>query len=296
MLRTRSRSPGRSSRSAKPHAGKGAPELLEKPKYLSKAIAKALDTLDAVRSSPEPVSLHELTAQMGIAKSSLFRILYTLEAASYLERDGQGRYRMPPAFRSAAPSHSHTLVRLALPHMRELNRECRETVSLAMRFDNHIEVVATIESPQLIRMGNTVGRILPPHASSLGKAITAFQPEEMREALIRSYGLHCFTDQTVVDELELRRELEIVRTRGFSTDVEESALEGCCFGAPIRGAGNRVTSAISLSMPKMRLQDEEHRKRLIDMIVRAAQGVSGDLLKPAAADGIRQHLRAATLA
>ena len=247
-------------------------------KYFSKVIGKALDTLDAVRSSSEPLTLNELTARVGLAKSSLFRILFTLEAAKYLERDAEGRYRLPQAFRPGASNGSGALVQAALPHMRELSREFRETISLAMRFDNHIEVVATIESPQLIRMGNTVGRILPPHASSLGKAITAFQPEELREPLIRSYGLHRFTAHTIVDELELRRELDAVRTRGYSTDVEESALEGHCFGAPIR-SGGRVTSAISLSMPKMRIRDDDHRERLVAAVLRAAAAISADLQK-----------------
>ena len=248
-------------------------------KYFSKAIGKALQTLDAVRSSPDPLSLHELTDRIGIAKSSLFRILHTLEAGGYLERDAQGRYQMTRALGSLAPSHSQILVRTALPHMRELSREFGETVSLAMRFDNHIEVVAAIESSQLIRMGNTVGRILPPHASSLGKAITAFQPDDVRESLIRSYGLHRFTPHTVVDERELRRELEAIRARGFSTDAEESVLEGCCFGAPIRAAG-RVTSAVSLSMPKMRLRNEDQSQRLVAFVLRAASAITDDLEKP----------------
>jgi len=252
-------------------------------KYFSKTIGKALDALDAVRSSPEPLSLHELTGRIGMAKSSLFRILHTLEAARYLERDAQGRYRTPQTFASVAPSHSQVLVGTALPHMRELSREVGETVSVAMRFDNHIEVIAAVESPQLIRMGNTVGRILPPHASSLGKAITAFQPDELRETLIRSYGLHRFTAHTVIDERELRREFEAIRARGFSTDVEESVLEGCCFGAPIQTAG-RVRSAISLSMPKMRLRDDDHRHRLVTYVLRAAAAISEDLESPSPVD------------
>lgn len=57
---------------------------------------------------------------------------------------------------------------------------------LAVLFDNHIEVVAVIESPDLIKMSQTVGRIIPPHASSLGKALTAFQPEAVQERLPRT--------------------------------------------------------------------------------------------------------------
>lgn len=280
MLRARTRTSRARRRPA--DSAEGVDGAFEGPKYFSKVIGKALDTLDAVRSAPEPPSLHELTAEIGIAKSSLFRILYTLEAANYLERDARGRYRLTERFSSSSPGQSHQLVRVAVPHMRELSRACRETVSLAMRIDNHIEVVATIESPELIRMGNTVGRILPPHASSLGKAITAFQPEDVRETLIRSYGLHRFTEQTVVDEVELRRELEAIRASGFSTDAEESALEGCCFGAAIRGVGGLVNSAVSLSMPKMRLRDEQHRQRLLELVVGTAERISADLQQPGA--------------
>ena len=158
------------------------------------------------------------------------------------------------------------LINAAMPRLKALNREFRETVTLAMLFENHIEVVATIESPHLIRMGNTVGRILPPHASSLGKAITAFQPEERCESLLRSYGLHRFTGHTITDEVELKQELERIRQTGRSLDAEESALEGSCFGAPIRGANHAVIAAISLSMPKMRLRSDAERNRVIAAI------------------------------
>lgn len=161
--------------------------------------------------------------------------------------------------------------------MKELSRQFCETVSLAMRFDNRIEVVATVESSHLIRMGNTIGRILPPHASSLGKAITASQPEDVREHLIRSYGIHRFTEHTNTDEMELKRELERVWSRGYSTDLEESVLEGLCFGAPISGPHDEVFAAISVSSPKMRLQDEHVRESLIAALRRTAAVISQDL-------------------
>lgn len=268
------------SRRVRSRAPRAAPAQ-ERTKYFSKVIGKALDTLDILRSSPEPLSLNDLTLRVGLAKTSLFRILRTLETAHYVERDARGRYRIAGGLSSASPrQRQDTLVRAAVPRMRELVRTFGETVSVAMRFENHIEVVATLESPQLIRMGNTVGRILPPHASSLGKAILAFQPEEQRELLIRSYGLHRFTPHTVVDEMQLKEELEAVRARRYSTDTEESVLEGCCFGAPIRGTDGEVLSAISLSMPRMRLRDDELRERLIAAFRRAADAISADLTLP----------------
>jgi IclR family acetate operon transcriptional repressor len=250
-------------------------------RYFSKVVGKALDALDRVRVASGPLSLNELTLQLGLAKTSLFRILHTLEVAGYLERDPDGRYRAPDALRPlSAGSLQPDLVRAAQPPMKALNQEFRETVSLAMLFENHVEVIATVESPQLIRMGNTVGRILPPHASSLGKAITAFQPEARRESLLRSYGLHRFTPHTIVQDVDLQREFERVRESGCSLDAEESAIGGCCFGGPIRGVDGAVIGAISLSMPKMRLAGDELRERILAAIREAARDISAELGAP----------------
>ena len=244
-------------------------------KYFSKVIGKALDIIDILRSSPQPLSLNELTLRIDLAKSSVFRVLHTLEVSGYIDRDATGRYTVPADLRASAPGQVRAaLVEAAMPAVKELSREFQETVSLAMRFENRVEVVGTIESPHLIRMGNTVGRIVPPHASSLGKAVAAFQPEEVRERLVRSYGIHRFTDHTVTDEVELKREFELVRTRGYSTDQEESVLEGCCFGVPILDAHGDAIGAISISSPKMRIRDEQMQKRVVAALRRAGEGVA----------------------
>jgi DNA-binding IclR family transcriptional regulator len=275
MARVRSRAPARPA----PRSAAAAPD-----KYFSKVVGKALDALDRVRAASGPVSLNELTLQIGLAKTSLFRILYTLEVAGYLEKDPDGRYRAPAALRPQSPGALQPeLLEAAQPLMKALNREFRETVSLAMLFENHVEVIATLESPQLIRMGNTVGRILPPHASSLGKAITAFQTEERRDSLLRSYGLHRFTDHTIVHDADLKREFERIRQSGYSLDAEESALGGSCFGAPIRGAGRDVIGAISLSMPKMRLGVAADLPDRILTAVRAAARDISEQLKTSSA-------------
>lgn len=247
-------------------------------KYFSKVIGKALDLIAILRTSGGPLSLNDLTSRLELAKSSVFRILHTLEVSGYIERDAEGRYSVAPDLRASAPGRLRVLlVDAAMPPIKELSREFRETVSLAMHFENRVEVVATLESPHLIRMGNTVGRIVPPHASSLGKAIAAFQREEVRDRLIRSYGIHRFTELTITDEVDLRREFERVRVEGFSRDAEESVLEGCCFGAPILDSEGHSVAAISVSSPKMRMRDDQLQARLIASLRRAAHTVARSL-------------------
>lgn len=249
-------------------------------KYFSKVIGKALDIIDILRGSPQPLSLNDLTVRVELTKSSVFRILHTLEVSGYIDRDPTGRYSVVADLRASAPGQLRpALVQAALPALKELSREFGETVSVALRFENRVEVVGTIESPHLIRMGNTVGRIVPPHASSLGKAIAAFQPEEVRERLVRSYGIHRFTERTVTDEVELKREFERVRSRGYSTDEEESVLDGCCFGVPVLDGDREAIAALSLSAPKTRIRDERLQKRVVAALQRAAERVARQCVK-----------------
>ena len=261
-------------------AGPGGRQRTDK--YFSKVIGKALDVIAILRASGQPLSLNELTLRLKLAKSSVFRILHTLEVAEYVERDAAGRYTVPVDLRAwAAGQVRAALVDAALPALKELSREFGETVSLAMRFENRVEVIATVESPRLIRMGNTVGRILPPHASSLGKAIVAFQPEDVRDRLVRSYGIHRFTEHTVTDEVDLKREFEAVRARGYSMDDEESVLGGLCVGVPVLDAHGDAIAALSVSSPKTRMRDQQLQKRLVAALSRTAERVARALAPPA---------------
>ena len=248
-------------------------------KYYSKVIGRALDILAVLRKYEQPLGLADIAGHVGLAKSSAFRLLHTLEVSNYVERTAEGAYGLAADLRMWGDGKRVTdLVDAALPHMRALSREFGETITLAMHFDNRIEVVSTLDSPQLIRMANTVGRILPPHASSLGKAITAHLPDDIVERLRRSYGTHRFTEHTITDEVALKQEYERIRTQGYSLDAEESVLEGCCFGAPVTAPDGVVIAALSLSLPKMRLRDKAMQKQII-AAVRDAAAQTGRALK-----------------
>ena len=136
-----------------------------------------------------------------------------------------------------------------------------------------------VESPQTVRMGNTVGRILQPHASSLGKCITAFQPEERREHLLRSYGINAITANTIVDEDALANEFRHIREIGSAMDRGETCLEGHCFGAPIHGPDGDVFAAISISLPISRLGSPAYQARIQERVASTAREIGRSLGK-----------------
>ena len=256
----------------------GRPSRVNQDRYFSRAVGKALGVLEYLKRKDEPLSLHELTSWLGGAKTSVFRLLRTLESVGYVMRNDAGLYTLSPDARSLVPGQFVSrLIQAAEPRIKDLVRQFRETSSVACLFDNHIEVVAVVESPQMIRMGNTVGRIIPPHASSLGKAIAAFQSEERREQLLRSYGIYRYTPKTIIDERELRLEFERIRSQGYALEREESHLQGCCFGVPVLLEDQSAIAALSISMPLMRVEGEEQRTSFVAALKKAAQKVASEL-------------------
>jgi IclR family acetate operon transcriptional repressor len=168
---------------------------------------------------------------------------------------------------------------VGVPYLESLSRELGETSTLAALFENRIEVIAVVESPHVIRMSNVVGHILPPNASSLGKAITAFQAQEHRERLLRSFGIYRFTKHTITDRKELTQEYENIRQQKYAIDREECAYDGICFCAPVFGANGQVSAALSSSMPKTRLRDTAHEQEIIATVQATAEQLSADLKK-----------------
>lgn len=253
----------------------GARKEPKEDRYFSRAVSKALEVLEILKRSPEPYALHQLTSKVALTKSSLFRILHTLETAGYIEKTPDGRYLISIDRRPLIPTSLMTrLLRIARPHLSELTREFRESTALGALFDNHIEVLLVVESPQIVRMGNTPGRILEPHASSIGKSITAFQTEERRERLLRSYGITRITANTITDETLLREEFRRVREQGYALDSEETTVDGQCFGAPIALSDGEVLAAISMSLPKSRVGSADRREQLISAVIRTARAIS----------------------
>jgi IclR family acetate operon transcriptional repressor len=240
-------------------------------RYFSRAIGNALRVLEILQQSGRPLPLTDITRQTKLPKSSVFRILRTLEIAGYLQRLEGDRFAPSQAASTLPNQLASQLLVAARPLMKQLSQEFGETISLARVFENHIEVIAVIESPHRVNMINFVGSIIPPHASSLGKCITAFQPDERGQKLLRAFSLVRFTPNTIVDEAALSKELELVRTRGYATDFEESTLGGCCLSAPILGKDGHAVAAVSVSMPKMRFASQE---RLVAAVREAAAAIT----------------------
>jgi DNA-binding IclR family transcriptional regulator len=231
-------------------------------RYLSKAIGRALDVLDLFTDEQISLNLRELSAMMRLPESSLFRVLLTLVDRGYLQQDNSGCYSLAPKLGyGKVRERAMRLKELAHPVLRRLGDQFNETASIAHLFETRVQVLDTVEALHEVRMINLPGRVLPPHCSSMGKAIAAFQEPPFADAMLSVYGLIRRTAATKVDRQAIMADFELIREQGFAVDHEEAAEGGICIGAPIRTPSGSVIAAVSVSTPSSRMTAD--RERLI---------------------------------
>jgi DNA-binding IclR family transcriptional regulator len=247
-------------------------------RYFSRAVAKAFFMLDLLNESATPLALNEMAIRSGLTKTSAYRLLHTLQQLNFAEQSSDGRYTIGNRGKVHPTQHIANILRATdLIPASELLKQLNETVSVAVLFSNHVEVVRVFESTRVVRMANIAGRILSPHASSLGKAVTAFQPDDVQRQLLVSYGLVRFTANTIIDEGELEREFAETRHRGYSLEDEESTLDGFCLGVPLTLTSDMTIGGMSVSFPKSRMPVGQERFDIVTRLKKAAEGVCKEL-------------------
>lgn len=235
--------------------------------YYLRSIGRAIEVLDSF-DGVLPLSLKEISRRVDLPESTLFRVLLTLEKHGYLGQHVDGTYRLGRKLLFGWLVDLADKAReLARPVMEQLANQFNETVSMAYLYDDRIHVLESMESFHEIRISNRPGRVLPPHCSAMGKAITAFQERALTDRILEVYGLTRRTEKTIVDRQQLFHQFEEIRSTAVAYDREESVLGGLCIATAICPADKQVMSAISISTPLVRMnaqRAEEIRAALLN--------------------------------
>jgi DNA-binding IclR family transcriptional regulator len=231
------------------------------------SVDRAATLLKAVADARRPPTVIELAEACGLNRSTAWRLLATLERHGLVERDAvTQRYGVGYALLAiAAAADQDSLTRRARPALERLALETRETVGLAVAKRLHLVYVDQLEAPQIMAV-NWLGKVVPLHATSAGKAFLAFLDEEEREALLDG-DLERFTASTVTDRRTLEQQFDAIRRDRHCVCVGE--LEDALFGvsAAVLGARGRPVAVVSVwgsehRVPRSRLAELAQRTRL----------------------------------
>lgn len=224
---------------------------------MHKPTQRVLQILLAIASEKEELTLSEISEKTGIPKSTISPILSTMVKLKFLSRKDNMKYKIGINAFIAGESYleSTSLLEMIKTNMGEIVKECNEICQLGIIQDNKVFYIAKKEPTQSIQLMSYVGKFLPIYSTALGKVLISKKSnEEIRDLL--GPTLHPLTEYTIKDMDSFLEEMEKVKSRGYSYDIQETSLDARCVAVPIE-KDNKVIAAISVSVPTFRSSDEK---------------------------------------
>ena len=235
---------------------------------LNQSVQKAITLLRATAASGDGSSVSALARAAGLPRATALRLIQTMEQDGFLLRVPESdRVLLGPEFvRLARQVDMGTVLReLAQSRLGELSEAVRESVTLSVVAPGGgLDLVYQVDGPHHLVPRSWLGRRFPAHASSSGKILLSTYDDGRLEQFLRE-PLAALTPHTITTRRALREELELIRTRGYATTVDEleEGLSGVSVG--IFGESRALIGVINVSGLTQRL-DEAARRRAAEHI------------------------------
>jgi DNA-binding IclR family transcriptional regulator len=254
---------------------------------LNQSVQRATAILRAAANRPAGDTASGLARSTGLPTSTALRLIHTLESEGFLTRQGDGRYviGLMLARLGHDAGHGDLIGATARGALDRVAAETHETVTLSVvRGREALDVVLQIDPPHLIQAVNWVGRRYPLHASSSGKVLlAAFEPARLERFL---GGPHeRLTSATITDPDALRREIELVASRGYA-DISDELEEGLAsVSVPIVEHEGRLVATLNVTGPSFRFDEPRRLAALTPMRAAVAQ-IEARLAEAILPDGV----------
>jgi DNA-binding IclR family transcriptional regulator len=253
--------------------------MTNKRKPSVQSVVRAIDILESFSANEPGVGVGELSRRVSLPKSTVFRLLTTLESRGLVAQNSEtGLYHLGVGLIPLANSVYvySDLRRTARPHLHRLANTVEETTSLGILVEADTINLDRIEfRGRLVVRAGGAGNKLPFHATSGGKAIASFLPADELEGLLAA-PLAALTPATITNPEDLQRQMIKIRTRGYATSLDELEEGLHAVSAPIFNYQGEVIACVSVSGPSYRLT-RARIKEASPQVIQTADQISQEL-------------------
>ncbi|PDQ34504.1 MAG: hypothetical protein B5766_11300 [Candidatus Lumbricidophila eiseniae] len=214
---------------------------------MSQSLDRAISII--MECSTGSKGLGELAETLDVHRSTVLRLLQTMEARDFMRRRGDGSWTLGFGLAGVAVTALEGIeIRgIAQPWLRRLSREFGHTIHLAELNDDEIVYIDKVEGRRAVRMHSRIGTVVQVHTAGVAKAVLAFSQEPVRDRVLESATFERFTSKTITTADDYRRALGEVRERGWAEDDGEFEDYINCIAVPVFDAGGDARAAISLT-------------------------------------------------
>lgn len=238
---------------------------------LINSVNRTLDIIEYLYKQNKGTSISQISKDLDLYKSTVYRTLVTLQNRGYVEQDASNEtYSLGSKIYAIAGGNpsDKAMAEIIKPYMQKLNDRYKDAVNLGVLERDkdgmyNIRILEECESKSALGVKMDIGSMSECYCASLGKCLLAFS-DDIDLSVYNNATMEKFTDSTITTVDGLRDELEKIRKLGYACDDEEREIGLFCVGVPIYRNG-RAVAAISLSGPKFRVMGDHFQEKLAYM-------------------------------
>lgn len=198
-------------------------------------------------------SVTNISKALNMLPSKVSRMLGTLEREGFFEKNLEtNKYRIGIKFFELGLIYilHLPLRKIIRPHIEQIAKEVNLTASWAILSNSKVIVIDRVQNLTTDLVSHRIGLNLPIHTTSVGKVLLAYLPEEEQDRILQSGNLTRLTSKTITDKKLLKKNLKLIREKGYSTDQGETLEDLNCIGVPLKNGTGDVIAAVSLMAEK----------------------------------------------
>lgn len=228
-----------------------------------KSVQKSLKILHYILTSQEEVSIKQIQKEFGYSRSTIHHILKTMMYEGFLSQNTETKkYNMGSNIFKALLEFNNMERYFFKTNkdLEEIVENVGETTSLFIRSNNQAICVIGKETRKTLRAFLNVGRNVPLHCTATGKVFLAYMDRDELEELIKLNGLPSYFKNTITSKEDLLYELEEIKERGYSFEIEEFEEQINAVGVPIFNKEKQIVAVMTSLGPSVRLTPERMKE------------------------------------
>ena len=237
-------------------------------KYIIPNLKKSCQIIEFIAENNRCYTISEISREMSIPRTSVMRILKTLESEDFVVQQGNGFVLGKKLIRIALETLDKTSLRkIASPYLKELSELTQETAHIAVLSGDKSLLIDVCDSPNPLCVASRSGTLVELYYSSTGKVFLAFAIPDV-DSFYHSKEFVKMTENTSITLDEIKRDIAETRRTGYGLDDEELRVGVRCLAAPVWGRDGEVVGSVGITAgaealaPKKRGKIAEHVKNI----------------------------------
>ena len=244
-------------------------------KYPIHSVENAFSLLEVLAGNGLELGIAELCRKTALPKGTVHRLLGTLKNLGYIDQNPQNRkYRLTiKIFKLGTAITDRVGLVQIIPHMKELSQRFNETVNLAIMDRDEIIYLYSVGSDNTLKLDLRIGSNQPAYCAAIGKVLLAYLSEKGLDNYLQRVKLKPFTPYTITSKEYLKKELKLIKQRGYSFVNEEYMVGVACVAVPLKDHQDKVCAGLSFSIPTVRM-NKEKLSLLTDSLISTAKKIT----------------------